>query len=169
MRERLLLISDDLSPSKAIQLACLVESAATCAAKIAEAPSPTTVTELAMQKVQPASPQQDMDPCFPFHKAQQPPARFRQRCGNCGSTRHEARAPDCPARGQTRRISNRPNHFARWCCSAPAGIPAQQPHPPPATFYTVLSNPISFKICAVYLGDVCLPLLLPHDGEFTCS
>ena len=76
MHESLLLESDDLTLTKDIRLACLVESAATCAAKIAEAPSPSTVTEPTVQKVQPASPQQDMNPNSPVQHVQQHPACF---------------------------------------------------------------------------------------------
>ena len=36
---------------------------------------------------------------------------------------------------------------------------------PAAISHTVLSNPIGFKTCAVYLRDVCLPLLLDNGAK----
>ena len=155
MHERLLLKSDDLSLSKVIQLACRVETAATCAVKSLKLHR-RLVTEPAVQKVQPASPQQDTDPCFPVQQAQQRPVHFWQRCGNYGSTRHEVRAPDCPAQWQACRNCNKPNHFARWCRSAPAGTPAQQPQST-LCFPTLLV--LRHVLLCVHQG--CLPALAP--------
>lgn len=97
-----------------------------------------------------------------------------RHCGNCGSNRHATRAQDCPARGQTCRRCQKPNHFAKWCRSAPADY-SGQPYDPMVPVRTIGPHPVTFSRCPVYLDGCCVPLLLDTGAKvsllnvYTCN
>lgn len=87
----------------------------------------------------------------------------RRSCGNCGSSSHLSRAPNCPAKGQRCQRCGRQNHFARVCRSVPSTdspLPRTPGPHTPTTIHSVAANSRPLKCCTVELDGVCLPLLL---------
>ncbi|KAJ8015112.1 hypothetical protein DPEC_G00022770 [Dallia pectoralis] len=161
VQEELLLKDATLSLEDALTLALQVETATQCAAKIAENKSHTAVIE---QPVQQLSSSDNLADPAAIQVARPQQTRQQRRCGNCGSTRHATRAQDCPARGQTCRRCQKPNHFARWCRSAPADY-SEQSHDPVVPVRTIDPHPGTFSRCPVYLDGRCVPLLLDTGAK----
>lgn len=108
-REKLLLESDELTLTQAVAIALQVEAAVECSTLLADARPPA---DIPMQQLRPVSYQghtplpigqnESQDAGFPVHFAQrQRNQRSSSFCGNCGSSSHNSRAQNCPARGQT--------------------------------------------------------------------
>ena len=161
VQEELLLKDATLSLDDALTLALQVEAATQCAAKIAENKSHTAVME---QPVHQLSSSDNLADPAAIQVARPQQTRQQRRCGNCGSTRHATRAQDCPARGQTCRRCQKPNHFAKWCRSAPTGYP-EQSHDPVVPVRTIGPHPGTFSRCPVYLDGCCVPLLLDTGAK----
>ncbi|KAJ7998310.1 hypothetical protein DPEC_G00221370 [Dallia pectoralis] len=161
VQEELLLKDATLSLEDALTFALQVEAATQCAAKIAENKSHTAVIE---QPVQQLSSSDNLADPAAIQVARPQQTRQQRRCGNCGSTRHDTRAQDCPARGQTCRRCQKPNHFARWCRSAPADY-SEQSHDPVVPVRTIGPHPGTFSRCPVYLDGRCVPLLLDTGAK----
>ncbi len=99
VRERLLLEDDDLTLEKSIILASQIESTAQCAAKFNTAHESSVSSGGMIQEcTQVHGAEADVSLSADIQYAR---PQVQLRCGNCGSTRHSSRAPDCPARGQT--------------------------------------------------------------------
>ncbi|KAJ8356570.1 hypothetical protein SKAU_G00193640 [Synaphobranchus kaupii] len=124
IRERLITAPDDLTFTKAIEIAFKVESAAEFASQLAShAPSQSgLVTQQIRHPPRSLSPVSLHDDSEMKLVGRQRTSA-RQSCGNCGSSSHATRAQNCPARGQTCRHCGKQNHFARVCRSAPATSP----------------------------------------------
>ncbi|KAJ7993939.1 hypothetical protein DPEC_G00259880 [Dallia pectoralis] len=90
--------------------------------------------------------------------------RQQRHCGNCGSTRHATRAQDCPARGQTCRRCQKPNHFARWCRSAPADY-SEQSHDPVVPVRTIGPHPGTFSSSLHFYIVDRFPFHITRHGE----
>lgn len=168
VQEELLLKDDTLKLEDALTLALQIETATSCAAKIAEGKPHTNVmdnksTALLGQSVQPVQVENPLQPAA-VQVARPQQTRPQRRCGNCGSNRHATRAQDCPARGQTCRRCQKPNHFAKCCRSAPADYPGQS-HDSVVPVRTVGPHPVTFSRCPTYLDGCCVPLLLDTGAK----
>ncbi|KAJ7991327.1 hypothetical protein DPEC_G00296170 [Dallia pectoralis] len=148
VQEELLLKDATLSLEDALTLALQVEAATQCAAKIAENKSHTAVNELPVQQLSCSDNLAD-------------PAAIQAPANTPAEALWEQ---DCPARGQTCRRCQKPNHFARWCRSAPADY-SEQSHDPVVPVRTIGPHPGTFSRCPVYLDGRCVPLLLDTGAK----
>ena len=161
---------DNLSLADAVKIALQVESALECSSML-NTTEGVHDQQMPTQHVTQQMPAMDTstgaDGTMLQMVRQRPRVGGRKNCGNCGSFSHVARAPDCPARGQTCRNCGKLNHFAKFCRSAIYQATSQSNHMwtakstnASADISNVLSTNASFKTCTVQLGEVGIPLLV---------
>ncbi|KAG1936342.1 gag-pol fusion protein [Pimephales promelas] len=145
-RKKLLLEADDLTLSRAVDIALQIETAMECMSQLAGArPLADGATEQLQPayhtSMHPANDSRGSEKGFPVQFTQrQNNRRTAQLCGNCGSKSHNSKAEHCPAKGQQCRNGLKQNHFAKMCRSTPATLP-QHTGPPPAQHnYTEIRN-----------------------------
>ncbi|KAG1938978.1 retrotransposable element [Pimephales promelas] len=169
-REKLLLEADDLTLSRAVDIALQIETAMECTSQLAGA---RPLADGATEQLQPAyhtsmhsaNDSRGSEQGFPVQFTQrQNNRRTAQVCGNCGFKSHNSKAEHCPAKGQQCRNCLKQNHFAKMCRSAPATLPQHTGPPPAQHSYTEIRNvtagQVAFKTCTVQLAEVTLPLLM---------
>lgn len=108
-REKLLLEPDELTLNQAVVIALQVEAALECSTLLADARPPVDVSTQQLRSSchsghchLPTEKTEDNNAGFPVQLAQlQRNQRSLSFCGNCGSSLHNSRAQNCPARGQT--------------------------------------------------------------------
>lgn len=171
-REKLLLEPDELTLNQAVVIALQVEAALECSTLLADARPPVDVSTQQLRSSchsghchLPTEKTEDNNAGFPVQLAQlQRNQRSLSFCGNCGSSLHNSRAQNCPARGQTCRKCLKKNHFAKVCRSAPATQAARRRPSPVRNDYTeirhVSAGQAAFRTCTVLLEEVSLPLLM---------
>lgn len=85
-----------------------------------------------------------------------------KRCNNCGSPKHTARDPTCPAQGKRCRNCNKLNHFARFCRSSSTSTHTASGVVP---INSVQSSLPSFKLCTCQVGETHIPLLVDTGAK----
>ena len=166
LREKLFMAPDDMTLSKAVEIAFQLESAALLASQLAASdPAPSRLAPLAqtVALTAPLSEHTSLPDELEVNVAGRRGATARQSCGNCGSSSHSTRAPACPAMGQRCQRCGKLNHFSKVCRSAPAPVNPRS-HSSiasnPTTIHSVDSSTKPFKWCTVELDGVSLSLLL---------
>ncbi|KAF3851710.1 hypothetical protein F7725_013482 [Dissostichus mawsoni] len=104
LREKLLIMTDKLTLTRAVEVAFQLESAAALASQLAPSSSsfphrPMLLTQTVALPMEPPGevfPEDNFDVNFAARQG----TAARRACGNCGSSSHQSRAPNCPAKGQ---------------------------------------------------------------------
>ncbi|KAG1956975.1 retrotransposable element [Pimephales promelas] len=139
-REKLLLEADDLTLSRAVDIALQIETAMECTSQLAGA---RPLADGATEQLQPA-----------YHTS--------MHSANDSRGSEQGGALSC--KGQQCRNCLKQNHFAKMCRSAPATLPQHTGPPPAQHSYTEIRNvtagQVAFKTCTVQLAEVTLPLLM---------
>ena len=129
IRKKLLMERPDtLQLSRAVQIACQIETAKREAQQITGA----TAKPQSMDSIQKVSkgfrpaPKSDSKEESPFLQRILSRALF---CSNCGWRNHRAGSPNCPAIGQICRLCKKKNHYARCCRSVVEEATKEQSQP----------------------------------------
>ena len=114
IREKLLMEPDTLQLSRAVQIACQIETAKREAQQITAKPQSMDSIQKVSKGFRPA-PKSDSKEESQFFPPDSKSGTFF--CSNCGWRNHRAGSPNCPAIGQICRLCKKKNHYARCCRS----------------------------------------------------